>query len=195
MLYPSGPIIIPRQSCRPPTWGGSLCSSTTSTHSAKQNNQQYSRSQHLLILQSTTVFETCNNYLALPLVTTAYHHLLLGNNHHSHINITTMVTNALLIGTITSLKHTRSSFSRVSSPSLQTKYFRSSHTIFKLHLSARFALQVVNFVQRQILHNQVHRRINIRCLWKSGIEKKSNVEATFSRLTATAIIEKIWRKK
>ena len=155
-----------------PHLGGSLCSSTTSTHSAKQNNQQYSRSQHLLMLQSMTVFETCNNYLALPLVTTAYHHLLLGNDHHSHINITTMVTNALLIGTITSLKHTRSSFSRVSSPSLQTKYFRSSHTIFKLHLSARFALQVVNFVQRQILHNQVHRRINIRCLWNSGIGKK-----------------------
>ena len=150
-----------------PHLGGSLCSSTTSTHSAKQNNQQYTRSQHLLMLQSMTVFETCNNYLALPLVTTAYHHQL-GNDHHNHINI----TNALLIGTITSLKHTRSSFSRVSSPSLQTKYFRSSHTIFKLHLSARFALQVVNFVQRQILHNQVHRRINIRCLWNSGIGKK-----------------------
>ena len=171
VLYPSGPIIIPRQSCRHPTWGGA---SVPAQHPLTRQNKTINNTVGPNIcwcfkarqsLRLATITLLC---LLSPLPTTT----ILVNDHHSHINITTMVTNALLIGTITSLKHTRSSFSRVSSPSLQTKYFRSSHTIFKLHLSARFALQVVNFVQRQILHNQVHRRINIRCLWNSGIGRK-----------------------
>ena len=171
MLYPSGPIIIPRQSCRHPTWGGA---SDPAQHPLTRQNKTFNNTVGPNIcwcfkawqsLRLATITLLC---LLSPLPTTT----ILVNDHHNHINI----TNALLIGTITCLKHTRSSFSRVSSPSLQTKYFRSSHTIFKLHLSARFALQVVNFVQRQILHNQgygqVHRRIIIKCFWKSGIERK-----------------------